>query len=169
MKLIFVLLASMLWINCQLKCQTLKWKDILECNPKKIGLDLNQDINCENFFQLSDSCQTNLSIMWDWTSRPKIENMDSVLKCIIYPKVAERYHISGWIIVRFLIDKNGKLYCYEMLSELGQVFNQEAERLIHLFRFSIASISNKPVAYEYVIPIKFPYNQEDKNYKKKKK
>ncbi|MCX6236807.1 MAG: energy transducer TonB [Bacteroidia bacterium] len=169
MKRLIFFVVIFISINCNLKSQNLKWRDIYDCDFSKKNLDLNQDINCIDFFQIKDSCKIDALITWNWTSIPKIENIDSVLKCIDYPRIAERYKISGKILIRFLIDKSGRIYCYKILSELGDVFNQEAERKIILFRFSIACISNKPVAYEYVIPIAFQFENNDKDKKKRNK
>ena len=165
MKKFIFLQVIFILINCNLRSQNLKWGDIYDCDPRKQNLDINKEINCTDFFPIKDSCQYQLFITWNWTSYPKIENMDSVLNCINYPKSAERFKISGRIIVRCLIDKSGKLYCYKILSELGDKFNQEVERAIHLCRFNIACIENKPVAYEYVFPIAFQFEQ---NLKKEK-
>jgi TonB family protein len=93
--------------------------------------------------------------MWNWTSQPGIKNMDSIGNMISYPKEAERSNISGSVFIRVLIDKNGEVFCYQVLSELGECFNKEGERLIKHLKFNIATIDNKAVAYEYSFPITF--------------
>ena len=169
MKRFIFLQAIFILINCSLKCQNVKWGDLYDCDLSKKHLDVNQVINCVDFFQIKDSCQLQLFVTWNWTSFPKIENMDSVLNCIVYPKRAEQYKITGKIVVRCLIDKSGKLYCYKIHSELGDLVTPEVERTIHLFRFNMASISDKPVAYEYIIPITFTFEKNDTDNKKRNK
>lgn len=147
--LILIILTS-----CNLSVQAMKWGDLYDFNIREIKIDPNQEVNCDNCFQLLDSCSGHIIMEWVWTTYPDIVNLDSVVKCLRYPKEAVQYQISGKVVLRCLIDKDGNLFCYQLLTELGDSFIKEADRIVHLFRFSKATM-NGPVAYEYRITIRF--------------
>lgn len=154
--LTILILLNFICVNS--KSQGLTWGDIYDCDFSTGIIEPNKEINCANFFQLKDSCTLDALIMWNWTSEPGIRNLDSALNVISYPKAAERFKISGSIFIRVLIDKNGSVYCYQLLSELGDSFNQEAEHLLTLLKFNVASISNRKVAYVYSFPVSFKHD-----------
>jgi hypothetical protein len=142
-------------------CQGLTWGDIVGCDYSKISVEPNQIIDCQNFFDLADSCYINALITWNWTTFPKVENLDSVIDKLQYPISAKPYKISGKVFIRCLIDKTGNIYCYKILTELGESFVVEVEKIVSLFKFSKASISEKPIGYQYTIPITFKYEPPD--------
>jgi len=148
-------LTLLLFISFNLKSQSLKWGDFNDCDLNKMNIDPNMDVDCDNCFQIRDSCHLESLIEWDWTSLPKIVNEDSILECITYPKEAEQYQISGNVIVRFIVDKEGNIFCYKILTELGDCFIKETERIIHLIKFNIAKVGERPIAHEYRTTIKF--------------
>jgi len=123
-------------------CQTLTWRDTYDCDYLSINIAHDQPIDCANFFELADSCRIKELITYNWTAFPSVENLDSVLTVIHYPASATRFRISGRVIIRFLIDKQGNVYCHKILTDLGDKFILEAEKAIVLLRFSEASIDN---------------------------
>jgi hypothetical protein len=144
--------------------QELKWGDLMNCDCSKINIDRNQVIDCISFYELADSC---LYFGEHFTTFPIIENLDSVLTCVQYPKSAEPFKISGIVYISFLIDKGGKVYCYKILSELGEAFIQETERVIGLLKFNQQKLSGKPIGYKYFVPIHFDFEKLNKNKKEK--
>lgn len=165
MRALFSLLIVLQLNFANSKGQTLKWADIYDCDFSKGAVNPDEEIDCELFFQLKDSFTIKALIIRNWTSFPGICNLDSVLSLISYPKEAEQLNITGTIRIRFLIDKGGNVYCYQLLSELDERFRIEAVRLIKLIRFNGATIDNKPVAYVYSLPLTF---KPDRKVKKKK-
>src|SRR5690606_31418398 len=114
------------------------------------------------------SCRIEELITYNWTAFPSVENLDSVLTAIHYPTSATRYRISGRVIIRFLIDKQGNVYCHKILTDLGDKFILEAEKAIVLLRFSKASIGDRAVAYQYTVPISFKWDSTKKPNRKQK-
>ena len=149
-------------------CQTLTWRDTYDCDYLSINIAHDQPIDCANFFELADSCRIKESITYNWTAFPSVENLDSVLTAIHYPTSATRYRISGRVIIRFLIDKQGNVYCHKILTDLGDKFILEAEKAIVLLRFSKASIGDRAVAYQYTVPISFNWDSAKKPNRKQK-
>jgi len=71
-------------------------------------------------------------------------------------------------VIRFLIDKQGNVYCHKILTDLGDKFILEAEKAIVLLRFSEASIDDRAVAYQYSVPISFIWDSTKKPNRKQK-
>jgi len=130
----------------------MKWGDLYDFNIREIKIDPNQEVNCDSCFQILDCNSPHVLMTWVWTRFPDIVNCDSIV--LRYPKEAVQYQISGKVVIRCLIDKDGNLFCYQLLTELGDCFIKEADRIVHLFRFSKAYM-NEPVAYEYQMSIRF--------------
>lgn len=137
----------------------------MNCDCSKIKVDRNQVIDCSSFFELADSC---IYFGAHFSTFPLIENLDSVLTCIQYPKSAEPFKITGRVYISFLIDQEGKVYCYKILSELGEAFTLETERVIRLLKFNQERLSGKPIGYRYILPIHFDFEKPNQNKKRNK-
>jgi hypothetical protein len=122
MRITFWIAIILLTTSTTTFSQALTWRDTYNCDYMKINIDHDLPIDCNDFFKLADSCLIDDLITWNWTSLPGVINLDSVLTLIHYPNSAIPFQINGKVYVRFLIDKEGKVYCYKILTELGDVF-----------------------------------------------
>lgn len=75
---------------------------------------------------------------------------------LIYPKEAVKDSIEGVLIVKFLINKEGKPEKVETSGSLGVLFDKEALRLIeHMPLWKPATINGKPITSKLSIPLTF--------------
>lgn len=75
---------------------------------------------------------------------------------LIYPEVAVRDSVEGVLIVKFLINKEGKPEKIETSGALGVLFDKEAIRLIeHMPLWKPATLNGKPVISKLSLPLTF--------------
>jgi TonB family protein len=75
---------------------------------------------------------------------------------LIYPKEAVKDSVEGVLIVKFLINKEGKPEKVETSGSLGVLFDKEALRLIeHMPLWKPATINGKPITSKLSIPLTF--------------
>lgn len=77
-------------------------------------------------------------------------------KELIYPEAAVKDSIEGVLIVKFLINKEGKPERIETSGTLGILFDKEAARLIeHMPLWKPATVNGKPIASKLSVPLTF--------------
>lgn len=75
---------------------------------------------------------------------------------LIYPQGAVKDSIEGVLIVKFLINKEGKPEKIETAGTLGKLFDQEAIRLIgNMPPWKPATINGKPISSKLSLPLTF--------------
>jgi TonB family protein len=77
-------------------------------------------------------------------------------KELIYPEAAVKDSVEGVLIVKFLINKEGKPEQIQTSGSLGVLFEKEAVRLIeHMPLWKPATLNGKPVSSKLSIPLTF--------------
>lgn len=76
-----------------------------------------------------------------------------------YPPLARARGIEGVVVLRLLIDAEGKLEAVTIVSDPGDGFGAAAVAAVREFRFSPAKVDGKPVATS--IPFKFSFKLKD--------
>jgi hypothetical protein len=80
-------------------------------------------------------------------------NLDSVKQLIRHPQAC----IEGKVIVRLLMDENGKYMKHIILKTAHPMCTEAVEPVLHLIRFTPALIEGKAVKTWVTIPFKFGY------------
>lgn len=77
-------------------------------------------------------------------------------KNVVYPRKCIRQNISGRVIVRFIIDENGKVGTVSILKSVHPLIDEEAMRVVRSMPdWKPGFIDDKPVKVYYSLPIKF--------------
>lgn len=77
-------------------------------------------------------------------------------KELIYPEAAVKDSVEGVMVVKFLINKEGKPEKIQTSGSLGVLFEKEAVRLIeHMPLWKPATLNGKPVVSRLSIPLTF--------------
>jgi len=153
-----IILLSIVLFNLSNKCfsQELKYGDLYNYNDFKLNKNPDEIIKCEEFFKVKEDVN-----FIDYECLPNIiEVYKSIQKYISYPREAEIYKISGYVYLNVLIDKNGKLYCYEIKTELGELFVKQAEYILKNLQFEKFECRGKSFAYTFIIPVKYIYDKK---------
>ena len=75
---------------------------------------------------------------------------------LIYPKIAQQNGIQGKVIIRFIVNKTGKVEKAEIVKSLDPECDKEALRVINkLPHFIPGEVKGKKVAVYYTLPITF--------------
>ncbi|MBJ7429150.1 MAG: energy transducer TonB [Bacteroidia bacterium] len=75
---------------------------------------------------------------------------------LVYPQLAKENGIEGKVIVRFIVEKNGKLTNIEVLRKMGWGCDEEAIRILKLSPNWIpGKMRGKAVRVKYTLPINF--------------
>jgi TonB family protein len=77
-------------------------------------------------------------------------------KELIYPEEAVKDSIEGVLIVKFLINKEGKPEKIQTSGSLGILFDKEAIRLIeHMPLWKSATVNGNPITSRLSLPLTF--------------
>lgn len=86
----------------------------------------------------------------------EVELMKFISKNLKYPKEAIDDSITGRVIVRFIVKKNGDIGNVEVLRGRHKLLDDEAVRVIKLINgMEPGTMNGKPVNVRYVLPIEF--------------
>ena len=88
---------------------------------------------------------------WINDLEPQPLNLDSVAKLIHHPSIC----VEGKLIVRILLDANGKYEKHIVLKTPHALCTESVEPVLHLIRFTPALIEGKAVKSWVTIPFKF--------------
>ena len=85
------------------------------------------------------------------------EILNYIAKNTVYPEAAKINNITGKVIVKLIVEKDGSVSHVEILQGVNPLLDAEAVRVIStLPKFEKPGILNgKPVAVNYMIPITF--------------
>ena len=102
-------------------------------------------------------------------AQEKIEKMPSIkggisdlAKNIKYPKTAKEQGISGNVIVKAIIDKNGNVAGTEVVKSISKELDEAAVTAVKLTKFIPGENKGKKVRAEVTIPIKFKLDNSKK-------
>lgn len=99
----------------------------------------------------------------------EVELMKFISKNLKYPKEAIDDSITGRVIVRFIVKKNGDIGNVEVLRGRHKLLDDEAVRVIKLINgMEPGTMNGKPVNVRYVLPIEFRLMGEKSDDKPKK-
>lgn len=87
--------------------------------------------------------------------KPEVVNMNDVKALIGYPTIAREGSIEGEVIVKILIDENGKYMQHIVLKQVHPILCKEVEKHISKLQFTPAIQGNKPIKFWQVVPFKF--------------
>ncbi|MEM8906689.1 MAG: TonB family protein [Bacteroidota bacterium] len=84
---------------------------------------------------------------------------DFIDRHLRYPKHLGQVHIEGVVVVRFVVDKTGKIKDIEIVRSLHADLDQEAKRVVEQMpRWIPGTQRGKPVEVVYNLPIRFGLN-----------
>ena len=82
-----------------------------------------------------------------------IGGIESLRALVRYPEEADS--IEGMVFVQFTVGEDGKVDDAQVLRGLGEDFDKEALRVVHLGRYRPAMVDGKPQRATVTIPIRF--------------
>lgn len=75
---------------------------------------------------------------------------------IVYPKQAVESNLSGTVVVKFIIEKDGTITNAKIITSIGGGCDEEALKVIQKSpKWNPGSIKGKPVRVQHMLPIKF--------------
>ena len=74
---------------------------------------------------------------------------------LVYPKDALEHRIEGTVTLKYTIDHKGKVIDTHVVAGLGHGCDEEAQRLVRLFRFEVAKSRGVKVTFQKDIHIHF--------------
>ncbi len=84
-----------------------------------------------------------------------------LMKNFRYPKAAKQATVSGELLARFTVNKDGSISDIDVLKEYGFGTREEVTRLIKAMpRWRAGKVDGKPVAMKYTLPIHIHPDQE---------
>lgn len=87
---------------------------------------------------------------------------------IIYPDTARRQQIEGTVVVRFVVDENGKVTQPELVRDVGGTCGEEVLRVVDIMpEWSPARQDGQPVAFRYTLPLRFNLKEFDERFAKR--
>jgi hypothetical protein len=138
--------------------QQLRYGDLFEYAEFNWNKNIDDIIDCNDFFVIADTVTARVFINHDCSIFPNIKGWILSVEILkIYPKEAEQYQITGYVKIRALIDRNGNLYCYSIKTELGDLFIKQAESILKNLTFEKAVCNDKPVAYMIGFQVRYEY------------
>jgi protein TonB len=86
--------------------------------------------------------------------------LEFIYENISYPEAATKNKISGMVVVKFVIDAEGRVIKPEIVRDIGGGCGEEALRVVHLMneqdiRWVSGKQRGKNVAVELNLPIRF--------------
>lgn len=149
------LLASLLIFTC---CN-ISVKVNVENDPKKADNELVEstigtaEVIQENPLELLEAPGINEFIVVE--QEPKPLNMVDVQRLIGYPHEARKLGIQGNVVVRVLLNKEGRYLSHKVLNGVSPLLSDEVEKYIPEIRFSPAIQAGKPISFWVNIPFVF--------------
>jgi protein TonB len=82
-------------------------------------------------------------------------NLEEVRKLIGYPLIAQQGHISGLVVLRVLVDKQGRCKRHLVMRSAHPLLDQAVAAQVPKLRFTPAIQGGRPVEFWVNIPFKF--------------
>lgn len=86
---------------------------------------------------------------------PQPINMDDVKELVGYPEIALESEIQGMVVVRVLVDKDGKYRKHKVIKKAHPLLAEAVEKQIHKLSFTPAIQAGKPIMFWVNIPFRF--------------
>ena len=77
-----------------------------------------------------------------------------------YPPEARKNKISGVVKLRYTVDYKGNVIDVKLVKSIGFGCDEEAERIVRLFKFKVAKNLKGKVQFHKTINIHFQYHEE---------
>lgn len=86
--------------------------------------------------------------------------MSYIYEHLKYPQIDKEYRNEGTVIVRFVVDKEGKVSDIKVVRDVGIQCGKEAERVVRMMndmkeRWTPGKQRGRPVNVQFTLPIKF--------------
>lgn len=78
-----------------------------------------------------------------------------IRKNMKYPKAALKHKVEGTVFLKYTIDHKGKVIGSKVVSSLGSGCDEEAKRLVSLFKFQVPKMRKMRIQYHKSIQIHF--------------
>lgn len=138
----------------------MKYGDLFIYNQHTWRKSANDTIDCQEFFnEYEYSVEASPFIHYECIGPGPVNRSEVYQQIAEYPKEAEQYKVSGNALIRFLIDKEGGIYCYRIETELGEAFVKQIEAHIFDYQFESYICNERSVAYIQVVGIQFKYKK----------
>ncbi len=130
-----------------------------------IGLE-NQDGADEGFIDIPDEGDGDVpeviveeepdinAFIFD-AEEPKPLNLDDIKKLVGYPDIAKDAGIQGSVVVRVLVDKNGRYKKHKIIKKVHPILADAVEKNVNKLKFTPAVQGGKPIPFWVNIPFKF--------------
>lgn len=90
--------------------------------------------------------------------------LEHVYKNIRYPKIAREAGVEGMVVIRFIVDKNGKVKKPEIVRNIGAGCGEEALKVVSsLGDWNPGKQRGKKVSVYYNLPVKFKLDHKENN------
>ena len=86
---------------------------------------------------------------------PRPVNMDNIKKAIGYPAMAKEAEIEGKVIVRVLVDKQGKYKKHVVLKDPHPILTKAVEKKLNMLQFTPGIQGGQPIKVWVTIPFDF--------------
>jgi len=86
---------------------------------------------------------------------PKVLNLDSVKRQLIYPIELREKGVQGKVITRLLVNEKGRVVKHVIKETPHKALTESVEILLYNLSFSPAIKDGKPVKYWVTVPFKF--------------
>lgn len=86
---------------------------------------------------------------------PIIENLTDIKELIGYPADARRSQVTGTVLVQVLVDENGKVAKYQVISDTLPIITARVIEFLPMLKISPAQMDKKPIACWVEIPFEF--------------
>lgn len=88
------------------------------------------------------------------------ELMSFIRKTVNYPEIAKKAGVEGVVVVRFTVDREGKVKDITVLKGIGAGCDEEAARVVSLMKgWSAGKQNGKAVSVQVSVPIRFKLRQ----------
>ncbi|MCS7189490.1 MAG: energy transducer TonB [Bacteroidia bacterium] len=89
------------------------------------------------------------------TEEPQPLNLEEIKSLIQYPPLAKEAGIQGKVVVRILVDEEGKYLRHLVINSPHKFLTEAVEKELPNIRFSPARLDTIPVKYWVTIPFNF--------------
>jgi len=86
---------------------------------------------------------------------PKPVNIDEIKKLVGYPQIARDAGIQGQVVVRVLVDKNGRYSKHKVVNQIHPILAEAVEKHISKLKFTPAIQGGRPIKFWVNIPFNF--------------
>ena len=101
---------------------------------------------------------------------PEPLNLNEVSQMIGYPPIAREANIEGMVVVRVLVDTEGKYVRHKLIRKAHPILSEAVEAHVHKLRFSPGlDADDEPIMFWVNMPFKFKLLDPDPKEKKRRR